>query len=185
MTGQHLRAAEWCVREVSLREAQAMVREYHYAAGGSNTRTASHGLYRIGDERLMGVAWWIPPTRHAAASVWPRPDEVLSLTRLVVHPEVPTNGASFLLSRSRKLLPPRWRCLLTYADTLQGHTGAIYRADNWEYLGMTKPERVYVLNGRMVARKAGGRTRTKAEMLALGCEERVSLGKHKYRRVVA
>ena len=29
--------------------------------------------------------------------------------------------------------------LVTYADQGQGHTGAIYRATNWQYDGLTKP----------------------------------------------
>ena len=70
--------------------------------------------------------------------------------------------------------------MVTYADEWRGHTGAIYRADNWSYAGRTKPERTYVLDGRMIARKAGPKTRTHAEMLALGAKLVGSFAKHKY-----
>ena len=70
--------------------------------------------------------------------------------------------------------------LVTYADEWRHHTGAIYRADNWIYIGLTKPERAYQINGRQVARKAGGNTRTHAEMLTLGAEMVGSFSKHKY-----
>ena len=76
-----------------------------------------------------------------------------------------------------------WPCLVTYADEWQGHTGTIYRADNWEYLGMTKPEPTYTLNGRMIARKAGPRTRTHEEMIALGAVMIGRFAKHKFRHV--
>lgn len=182
-----LRRAEWGVRPVSLVTCQAFVFDLHYSQGGANTGTAMHGLFRVDDERCMGVAWWIPPTKGAAAATHPDPDrwrEVLALSRLAIEPEAPRNAASFLLSRSRQLIDREaWPVLVTYADQWRGHTGAIYRADNWEYCGLTKPERVYTKNGRMLARKAGGRTRTHAEMLALGAVCLGAFAKHKFRRM--
>jgi len=76
----------------------------------------------------------------------------------------------------------KWPCLVTYADTWRGHTGRIYRADNWEYCGLTKPERTYTINGIMVSRKAGPKTRTHGEMLALGARLEGAFAKHKYKR---
>lgn len=189
MSGQpgDLRADEWEVRPVDLLTCRAFVFDLHYSAGGSNTGTAMHGLFRKGEPRCMGVAWWIPPTKGAAIATHPDPDrwrEVLSLSRLAIDPEAPRNAATFLLSRSRRMIDPAaWSCLVTYADEWQGHTGAIYRADNWEYCGLTKPERLYVNNGRMVARKAGGKTRTHSEMIALGCDCLGSFAKHKFRKL--
>jgi len=100
---------------------------------------------------------------------------VLALSRFVIEPDVPRNASSFLLSRSMRLIDrDRWPFLVTYADTWRGHTGAIYKATGWSFDGMTKPEAVYTLRGRMTSRKAGGRTRTHAEMIAMGavCEGR-------------
>lgn len=181
-----LRKAEWDVRTIPIREARPIVEKHHYARGAANTATALHGLYRR-DEWLgalcYGVAWWLPPTRSAAAVWRPDPEEVLSLSRLVIIPGAPKNAATFLLMRSVKLLNPRWKCLLTYADTWQGHTGHIYRAAGWEYLGLTKPRRCYVKDGRMVAIKAGPRTRTHREMIELGAEMMGSFAKHRFRLI--
>jgi hypothetical protein len=67
---------------------------------------------------------------------------VLCLSRLAILPDVPANACSFLLARSRRLIDDKaWPCLVTYADEWRGHTGAIYRADNWQYEGLTRPER--------------------------------------------
>ena len=76
-----------------------------------------------------------------------------------------------------------WPCLITYADDWRGHSGAIYRADNWIYRGKTKAERTYLVDGRMTARKAGNNTRTHAEMLALGAECIGSFAKHKFVKI--
>jgi hypothetical protein len=183
-----LRKADWEVRSVAIAIARRMVEAEHYARGASNTATYLHGLFPAGaffDEECVGVAWWIPPTRSAAEATYPkRWQGVLSLSRLVILPDVPKNAATFLLSRSRRLIDPKaWPCLVTYADDWRGHSGAIYRADNWEYRGKTKPQRTYCVNGRMTARKAGPKTRTHDEMLALGAELVGTFAKQKFVRI--
>ncbi len=181
-----LRRKEWIVDVIGLGQGQELVLDLHYAKGSANTATFRHGLFRREDWPLIysGAALWIPPTRTAAEASydgdWRR---VLALSRFVLTPDVPKNGASYLLSRSVRLIRQSrsWDCLVTYADEWQGHLGTMYRAAGWEYVGLTKPERVYVKDGRMVARKAGPKTRTHAEMIALGAECVGSFGKHKFR----
>ena len=71
--------------------------------------------------------------------------------------------------------------LVTYADEGRGHTGAVYKAAGWDYVGKTKPEPQYVdATGRYVARKAGPVTRTRAQMEALGCTLAGRWAKHKF-----
>ena len=127
------------------------------------------------------------PTPRAAAFVWPDNwRAVLCLTRLVVHPDVPQNGASFLLANSVKLIQrgPRWECLVTYADEGQGHTGAIYHATGWEYLGLTEAtDRWITTAGRMVS-PPRDRPQTAVEMRALGYELALTSRKHRFRKVL-
>lgn len=185
---QSLRAEDWIVMGLGLARAAELVERCHYSKGGANTATYLHGLFPAGcvfDAQCIGVAWWMPPTKSAAQATFPENwNGVLCLSRLAIE-DAPKNAASFLLSRSMKMIDrKRWPCLVTYADTWRGHTGAIYRATNWEYLGLTKPQRTYVKNGRMIARKAGPTTRTHAEMLALGAECVGFFAKHKFIHVV-
>jgi len=182
---ERLRKSNWEVRTVSLARCQELVRQHHYAKGGANTATYRHGLFRNGDLfdcQCAGIAWWIPPTKSAALATYPENWQgVLCLSRLVIAPSVLKNARSFLLAASMRLIDrSRWPCLVTYADEWQGHVGTIYRATNWTYAGLTKPEAVYTLNGRMTARKAGPKTRTKAEMIELGCVLQGRFAKHKY-----
>ena len=163
--------------------ALRIVRQYHYAHGASKTAVAVHGLYRKEEPyKCYGVTWWIPPIRGAALATWPNPEEVLALSRLVIVPGSPKNAATFLLARSVKMLDARWRCLVTYADTWQGHTGGIYRASNWEYCGLTKPYRAYLRGGRLVSKKAT-KNFTHQQMLDMGCEYIGDFSKHKFRLV--
>ena len=180
-----LKAREWEVRDCPMETGVELVSRYHYAKGAANTRTYLHGLYPTGswlESDCVGVAWWIPPTKSAAEATFPENWQgVLALSRLVIAPGVPKNACSFLLSRSMKLIDRKlWPCLVTYADEWRGHVGTIYRATNWQYVGLTKPEAVYTRNGRMVARKAGPSTRTHSDMLALGAEQQGKFAKHKF-----
>lgn len=184
-----LRKSDWEVHPVSIAVARRLVEKYHYAAGASNTAVYLHGLFRKGDifdEQCVGVAWWLPPTKSAGKATYSiNPHGVLCLSRLAIEPTVPANAATFLLAGSRKLIDRSvWPCLVTYADKWRGHSGAIYKADNWEYVGETKPQPCYVIGGRLTARKAGPKTRTHDEMLALGAEFLGMFPKHKFRRVV-
>ncbi len=177
------RSSDWTVRPCSPSDARALVAAQHYAKGGSNTGVYFHGLYRVGLPSLMGVAWWMPPTRVCAESVnltqWRK---VLALTRLVVLAEVPQNGASFLLAASIRAIRKdgRFVSLVTYADESQGHTGAIYRASNWTYIGRTGPYPRWVDSKGMQVSRLSTKSRTKAGMLALGYINAGAFYKHKF-----
>jgi hypothetical protein len=202
-----LRKSDWTIRPIEHEQASSFIVQHHYAGGGSNTAVFTHGLFStlaglsVTDQyRCHGVAWWLPPTRACAEATIAEKSErhpdgvtgvtwqgVLSLSRLALSPDVPANGATFLLMRSVRLVRQdnRFHCLVTYADTWQGHTGHIYRAAGWEYLGLTASEEVWVdSRGRMVARKAGPKTRTRAEMIKLGYRSEGKHSKHKFRLVL-
>jgi len=184
MDSEKLHKEDWIVAPVGIKIARRLIESEHYAKGASNTATFLHGLYRKDDpnQECVGVSWWIPPTKSAAENTYP-PNwrGVLSLSRLAIKPHVPKNACTFLLARSRKLIPRDvWPCLVTYADEWRGHIGGIYLADNWRFAGKTKPERTYQIDGRMTARKVGQKTRTHAEMLALGAVMVGSFSKYKY-----
>jgi hypothetical protein len=182
----HLLADEWSVVTLDAdrhAEAAALVRQWHYSGSTANTSTVRHGLLDA-EGTLQGAALWMPPTRDAARTI--SPDHwrhVLSLSRLVVAPDVPTNGASFLLGRAMRLLDrDRWPWLVTYADTRHGHSGAIYKATNWECWGPTRGagDAWVGPDGEQRGRKRGGRTLRVAEMKALGFTQLPRCPKIKY-----
>lgn len=107
------------------------------------------------------------------------------LSRLVVDPTVPGNGASFLLAGSIRLLDrDRWPILLTYADTALGHTGAIYRATNWRYLGCQVAGRAWVNDrGHRIGIRNGDRNLTADELRARGYQPTAATRKHKFVQV--
>lgn len=177
----HARKKDYTVDSVPHSVVADFIRTHHYSKGCSNTQVYGHGLFR--DGVLVGAASWLPPTKVAAKSVdaenWTR---VLSLTRLAIHPDEPTNAASLLLGASIRLIRKdrKWVWGVTYADESQGHKGQIYRATNWQYVGRTGPYPRWVdENGRQVAPKST-KNRTKAEMEALGHVLTGRFYKHKF-----
>lgn len=179
-----LRKADWNVAGVDRDHAVALIERIHYAKGVAKQAVAVHGLYPSSwhwYSECVGVAWWLPPTRAAAerlaGEAW---EGVLALSRLAIEDDVPPNACSFLVSKSVRMLEPRWHTLVSYADSWRGHTGAIYRACGWEYDGMTKPTETWTIDGRMTAMKAGHRTRTVAQMKELGAERLWRFAKHRY-----
>lgn len=186
---ERLRAREWEVHPITLQVAARLVQENHYAKGASNTATYVHGLFHkdaFWEDDCAGVAWWIPPTKSAALATYPANWQgVLALSRLVIVPGIPKNACTFLLSRSMKRIDrKRWPCLVTYADEWQGHTGTIYKAANWHEVGRTSAEATFVKDGRMIARKAGPKTRTREEMERLGARMIGRFAKRKFVHII-
>lgn len=180
---ERLRRGDYEVRDIPAKDAREFIILHHYSKGCSNTRVYSHGLFKKGRDELLGVCIWLPPTKVAAESVnkekW---KQVLSLTRLAVKPDVPKNAATFLMSASIRLIKKdsRFVSLVTYADDFMGHTGGIYKASNWQYVGhMRGSPRWEDENGRQIARKSTV-SRTNAQMKELGCRMVGVFGKHKY-----
>lgn len=168
----HLRRADYRVAACTHADAVELIARIHYAQGAPNTAVARHGLYAVGDDKLQGIALWLPPTRNAALSIAPdNPRGVLALSRLCVADGLPTNAASYLLAASMRAIDRRtWPTLLTYADTREGHTGAIYRATNWTCLGEVPGWDAWqhTETGERRGRKRAGRNLSAEEMRAAG-----------------
>ena len=186
-----LKSTDYIVRPIHISTARILVEKFHYSKGATNTAVYTHGLFLKGEDffdvQCLGVAWWLPPTKNAAIATFDGQwRKVLSLTRLAINPNVPKNAASFLLSKSMKLIDrEKWHCLVTYADTWRGHTGAIYKATNWEYMGLTKPSPVFQNQyGKMMGRKRGGKNLTIKELSDFGFNEVGKFQKHKFRMIL-
>lgn len=182
--GPVLRRSDYLIDSIPLGMAQELIAAFHYARGSANTAVYRHGLFHRDDPLgCLGAALWMPPTRAAAEAVDPDWRRVLTLSRLVIEPGMPTNAASFLLGQSIRLIrrDGRFRTLVTYADEGQGHTGAIYRATNWAYTGTRPGDPVWIdARGRQVARKAGPVSRTADQMRALGYRDTGRSRKHRF-----
>jgi hypothetical protein len=149
--------AEWRVREGLSWEVRDLIQRYHYSKDYAGTGT-NHVL-------VPAETWWAGPAWGAA--VWQAAVFginrygclPLQLSRLVLRPDAPKNSASFLLRHSMSLLDrAKWPVLLTYADSGQGHTGAIYKATGWVSDGVGGGWNYYEPStGRQLSSLQGGR----------------------------
>ena len=180
--------SEWEVRSISQSDAVSAIRAWHYSMSAPNTSVYRFGMFRAGlFTECEGVALWLPPTKAAGVSIagddW---RGVLSLSRLACSPGAPKNAASYLLGAAMARIDrKRWPVLVTYADTNQGHTGAIYRATNWTCDGAVPAGDVWQMpDGSLCGRKRGGRNLSVAELRSMGATRRPSSPKIRFRHDV-
>lgn len=178
------RLCDYRIERVPHSEAAEVIRQHHYAKGCSNTSCESFGLYR--GPFIVGAALWMPPTRVCAQTIdpveWRR---VVALSRLAIASGEPTNAASLFIGGMIRSINAdrRWTAAVTFADLSQGHEGTIYKATNWQYLNLTKPEpRWEDETGKQVSRLAT-KGRTAGEMTGLGYRMVGKFGKHKFAKI--
>lgn len=171
---------DYVIETRPLAELRDFICANHYAKGCANTATERFGLIKSG--KLVGAALWMPPTKVCAQTVHPEWKMVLSLSRLALAESEPCNAESLFIGAMIRQIKRarRWVALVTFADQSQGHNGVIYKATNWTYVGLTKPEPRWVdRSGAQVSRKAT-KSRTKKQMEELGYRMDGKYSKHKF-----
>lgn len=159
------RTSDYEVREVSRASIKDFVESNHYSKS-INGLMVSHcfGLFR--GEDLIGAMIY---GGLAMANAWKKygdsPEEVTELRRLVLVDDTVRNAESYFIGKTLKWLKKNTqiRTVVSYADPNYGHSGVIYRATNFEHVGMTAPGRVIWLGDRKYHDKAI-RTKYKGEL---------------------
>ena len=129
--------SEYEVVEIPYSATKDWILNIHYAKRMPSISFA-YGLYRH-DEMVGMVSYGTPASPFLCKGICGEEHKknVIELNRLVLKDNLP-NEASFLVSRSLKLLP-RPKVVVSYADTAQDHAGIIYQACNFLFTGTTKP----------------------------------------------
>jgi hypothetical protein len=133
------------VRRVSVKEIRRAIVTGHYSGVMPDATQEAFGAYQ--DEVLVGAAAYGPggnSKTFGAVIEGYDSSNARELIRLWVHPDAPTNTASFIIGRSLRLLPEQVGLVVTFADSGQNHQGAIYQATNFYYLGMSNQGIRYV-----------------------------------------
>ena len=131
-----MKKADYQVKEITRKEAGNYFLYGHYLKKWPRI-SFLFGLFRNGT--LVGaISYGTPSSPAARASVAGHCNSsmVLELNRLFLENNL-KNEASFLISRSIKLLP-KPRIIISYADNDQGHEGTIYKAANFRKGGQSE-----------------------------------------------
>ena len=130
------------VRPVPPGVVKPLIIEHHYLHCMPSACWKCFGVY-LG-EGLVGAALFTAGPRHGhRVLLGAKPQQVAVLARLWLADDLPKNAESRVLGvliRSARR-HPLWKMLLSYADPAAGHSGIIYRASGWLYLGRGQPSR--------------------------------------------
>ena len=155
---EKFRKSNFYVITIPHRLAANFIRDNHYARGAGNTSLINIGLFERESGELVGASMWNLPPPGVIKRFQCGATEMLCLSRLAVHSRIPTNGASFLIGASIKKIKrarncKNIKCLITFADEMMNHSGAIYRATNWKYDGETTPYYAWIdRDGKLISK---------------------------------
>jgi len=125
-----------------LRDVAAFVRTYHYSHTFPGGIDFSFRL--LMDGQLAGVALfgWMAGNPEAKVCGFGKGD-VRELMRVVLLDEVPKNSETKFIGWCLRWLTrnTQIKAIVSFADPAHGHTGVIYKAGNWHYEGLQKPDR--------------------------------------------
>jgi hypothetical protein len=131
------------------------LKKWHYSDYVNIQEKHTFCLFRDGNfgiPEMVGVCIYTRPAGPSAGQAYhpQAPDRVLELRRLCLIDDTPKNAESYFVGRTLRWLRKNtdWEFVLSYADEEQGHTGVIYRASNFEYLGKTKAGKTLEVDGK-------------------------------------
>ena len=134
------------VKPIPFSVAREIVKREHYLHSMPGGTCLAFGSF-IG-QRLLGVATFGsgPMLAHSLVD-GASPKECMTLTRLWLSDEIPTNGESRFLGVVIRAIKKNTsvKFLVSYADPAQGHLGIIYQATNWLYTGLSSAMPLYDL----------------------------------------
>jgi hypothetical protein len=139
------RPIELVVTPVTIAFARGFISKYHYLqsmpdstlfcyAGHYGTKLAGIIVFGMGGSKSRYTTI-IPEIQNG---------EYCELTRLWCHDLAPKNTESRIISEALKMLPVNIKLVVSYADDGQGHSGIIYKATNWIYMGKTESGSILV-----------------------------------------
>lgn len=174
---------DWQVSPCERQDIRDFIEQYHYSKNinGVKSNYCFKLLYKgtIVGAMLYGTL--------GMANAWKkygdREEDVLELRRLVLIDDTPRNAESFFIGHTLRWLKAHTevKTIVSYADPNYGHSGVIYRATNFQHVGMTSKGRVIMWNNKKYHDKTI-RTKYKGELkpFALKVKEALDRGEAYY-----
>jgi hypothetical protein len=135
----------YTVKNIPNKQSYPFLLEIHYA---KRIPSISYCFGLFYEEELVGVvSYGTPPSSTLRTGVAGKENShrVLELNRLCLKNNL-ANEASFLVSKSLKLLP-KDMIIVSFADTSQGHVGYVYQACNFKYYGLSAKRTDWKIKG--------------------------------------
>jgi hypothetical protein len=132
-------------KSADLDEMRQFMSNYHYLGSMGRVGVQIAGYYQ--DKIMVGMILAHCIRKEIYVNLDCSKDEVLELTRFCISPFIRCpNLASYSLSRLLKFVPEKIKYLISFADPTEGHSGTIYKAANWKFVGKTASSYFYINN---------------------------------------
>ena len=144
------------VESISRKSLVPFVEKHHYSHNTNGVQSIYHfGLYGEGNfglPKMIGAAMYAYPSMPDTAKKYNpiNPTKCLELRRLVCIDNTPKNTESYFIGKTFKWLKQNTdvEVIVSFADQHYGHSGVIYKATNFEYIGETASARILMVDGK-------------------------------------
>lgn len=120
------------------------IEEHHYSHNINGVISdVCYGLYD-GDTLVGAAIFGKMAMRNAYKKYHPVEEEIIELRRLVCIDDTPKNTESYFIGAMLRDIKRKgkYKMVISYADNTYGHSGVIYKASNFKYVGQTAKMRV-------------------------------------------
>jgi len=141
------------VEKINSTRGRDFILEHHYSGSCHGGPMCWGLLDTSNNDKLVGVcAFATPISENVRKSLWEDEHEnemknhTTELHRLVTLDECPKNTETWFISRSLSGLKgykSKYKAVISFADTTEGHSGTIYQASSAIYYGMTGENTFY------------------------------------------
>ena len=134
---------DWC----SYQAAKYAVINYHYSKRMPRYKQVYIGVWEDGQFKGV-IIFGLSICPHLGNAFNIKSIEVAELTRIALKEHhTPVSKLCSVALRMIKKQSPGLRLIVSYADSMQGHNGAIYQAGNWVYIGEYGQSKQYYFRG--------------------------------------
>lgn len=143
------------IMKINKLTAKNCYRKWHYLKDQDFISIYNFGAYF--NNQIVGAISFGPPSAlETIKGIFKETNQsnYFEIKRLAMDDACPKNSESRFIAISCKLLrkSTKAKAIITYADSSVNHTGIIYKASGFKYLGLTTPKKDYWINGKIKQR---------------------------------
>ena len=146
---------DFTVEYTNRKAVKGFIEKHHYSQSINGIQSYHNfGLYtdgHFGLPKMIGAMLYGIPSMPATAKKYNpiNPSRCMELRRLCCIDDTPTNTESYFIAKTLNWLKHNTdtEVVVSFADQHHNHSGTIYKASNFEYLGETGKARVLMVDG--------------------------------------
>lgn len=148
------RVKDFTVEPVDINTIREFVETHHYSGNVNGIRVSQCFALYDGTPMQWNLIGGMIYGALGMANAWKKYGEsesdVVELRRLCCIDDTPKNTESYFIGRTLRWMKRNtdYKVVISYADAHYGHEGTIYKASNFEHIGMTAKSRVIQFGDR-------------------------------------